>query len=218
MLKKVRKLQGKLDVPLLELTKDINDQDFVCEEIKVIDDLCGSLDDLRNLKLIAMIATDEDSVQSFVKNIFTLYDPDLGDSTLSKASMENILQTLLFLTMKESKEVIDSTANEDTIQKSEFQEYLLTRKPNYVKVIKCWEGGLLGVMDDLLAMSAKMTRRMELVAETGSNFLTAGKEVVSDVSASVKASKEKVTDVFNSAVTSLHKRTGSRSEPEKKSD
>lgn len=147
MLKKVQKLQRKLDAPLLELTKNINDQVFVseeilekfkllsdCEEIKVIDDLCGSLDDLRNLKLIAMIATDEDSVQSFVKNIFTLYDPDLGDSTLSKASMENILQTLLFLTMKESKEVIDSTANEDTIQKSEFQEYLLTRKPNYVKV------------------------------------------------------------------------------------
>jgi len=231
MLKKVRKLQGKLDVPLLELTKDINDQVFVCEEIlekfklvsdceevKVIDDLCGGFDDLRNLKLIAMIATDEDAVESFVKNIFTLYDPDLGDNTLSQASMESILQTLLFLTMKESKEFIDSTTKEEKIQKSDFQEYLLTRKPNYVKIIKCWEGGLLGVMDDLLAMSAKMTRKMELVAETGSNFLTAGKEVVSDVSATVKASKEKVTGALNSAVTSLHKRTGSRSEPEKKTD
>ena len=85
-------------------------------------------------------------------------------------------------------------------------------------MITCWEGGLLGVLDDLLAMSALMRGRMEKVAETGSNFLTAGrywlnlyltmpwscniidfsgKEVVSDVSASVKASKEKVTGAFN---------------------
>ena len=41
-------------------------------------------------------------------------------------------------------------------------------------MITCWEGGLLGVLDDLLAMSALMRGRMEKVAETGSNFLTAG--------------------------------------------
>lgn len=31
------------------------------------------------------------------------------------------------------------------------------------------------VKDDLLAMSRDLTRRMEKVAETGSNFLSAGK-------------------------------------------
>ena len=41
--------------------------------------------------------------------------------------------------------------------------------------------GLLSVKDDLLAMSANLTKKMEKVAETGSNFLSAGKDAVSDV-------------------------------------
>ena len=44
-----------------------------------------------------------------------------------------------------------------------------------VQVIKSWETGLVRVKDDLLAMSRDLTRRMEKVAETGSNFLSAGK-------------------------------------------
>ena len=70
-------------------------------------------------------------------------------------------------------------------------------------------------MDDIMAMSAMMTRKMEKVAETGSKILTSGlnfiqyskrerkyfyfkgKEAMNDVSASVKASTEKVSDVFN---------------------
>lgn len=67
--------------------------------------------------------------------------------------------------------------------------------------------GLLSVKDDLLAMSANLTKKMEKVAETGSNFLSAGKDAVSDVKG-----------VLNSAVTSLHKRTGSRSDTDKKSE
>ena len=43
-----------------------------------------------------------------------------------------------------------------------------------VQVIKSWETGLVRVKDDLLAMSRDLTRRMEKVAETGSNFLSAG--------------------------------------------
>ena len=46
------------------------------------------------------------------------------------------------------------------------------------KVLKCWEACLTGGLGDLLAMSANLTkemnRRMEKVAESGSNFLSAG--------------------------------------------
>lgn len=130
--------------------------------------------------------------------------------------MNDILQTLLFLNTKEAKEVIDAASVDGAVSKTELREYLLSKKGNYVKIIKCCQGGLLGVMDDIMAMSAMMTRKMEKVAETGSKILTSGKEAMNDVSASVKASTEKVSDVFNSAVTSLHKRTGSRSEQDKK--
>jgi len=61
-------------------------------------------------------------------------------------------------------------------------------------------------------LTKEMNRRMEKVAESGSSLLSAGKDVVSDVSATITASRDKVTDVLSSAVTSLHKRTGSKSE------
>jgi len=229
VLKKVQKLQRKLDTCLLELTKDIDSENKVTEDIldrlrqvseteefKVIDEIGGSLDDLRNLRLIALIATEQDSFQSFLDNTFALYDSHLGNSSVSSESMNNILQTLLFLNAKEAKEVVDAASVDGVVSKADLKEYLVSKKGNYVKIIKCCQGALLGVMDDFLAMSALMTKRMEKVAETGSKFLTSGKEAMSDVSASVKASTEKVSDVFNSAVTSLHKRTGSRSEQEKK--
>jgi len=229
VLKKVQKLQRKLDKCLLELTKDIDSETTVTEDIldrlrqisetdeyKVIDEIGGSLNDLRNLRLIALIATDEDSFESFLENTFALYDSHLGESTVSTETMNDILQTLLFLNTKEAKEVIDAASVDGAVSKAELREYLLSKKGNYVKIIKCCQGGLLGVMDDIMAMSAMMTRKMEKVAETGSKILTSGKEAMNDVSASVKASTEKVSDVFNSAVTSLHKRTGSRSEQDKK--
>ena len=74
-------------------------------------------------------------------------------------------------------------------------------------------------MGDLLAMSANLTkemnRRMEKVAESGSSLLSAGlfafyylcfsfshsgKDVVSDVSATITASRDKVTDVLSRLV------------------
>ena len=39
----------------------------------------------------------------------------------------------------------------------------------------------MSVKDDLLAISANLTKKMEKVAETGSSFLSAGKDAVSDV-------------------------------------
>jgi len=220
VLKKLQKLQRHLDMSMLELTKEISSDEKVTEDIlskvnalsdsediSVVEELCGSLEDLRNLKLIALIATDQNSVQSFLENAFKLYDSDLGGNAVSNETMERILQTVMFLNPKESKEVVEATSKNAKVEKIDLEEYLNTRKPNYVKVIKSWETGLVRVKDDLLAMSRDLTRRMEKVAETGSNFLSAGKDAVSDVK-----------DALNIAVTSLHKRTGSRSEHDKKEE
>jgi len=232
MLKKLQKLQRRLDVPLLELTAQINGVETASEQLlnqmseeedlKIIEELCGGREDLRQLRLVTLIATDEDALESFLNHSCQMYDQDLGPDRISSESMENILQSLLFLTVKEAKELTDSVSDEDKIVKREdLKEYLIHKKPNFSKVVKCWEEGLSASLD-LLAMSASITKqvnkRMEKVAETGTNFLCAGKEVVSDVSASITSSKDKMTGALSSAVTSLHKRTGSRCETEKKTD
>jgi len=234
LVKRVQKLQKKMEIPLIDATceeKGLNvpmdmwgdrlgvSQDL--PELSVVGELCGKEDDLRNLRLIILLATEEDAMQTFLDKTFSLYNPELGPDTVSTDALQKVLVTVLFLTQKEANEVVRIlTKGEDTlvVDKQDLADFLLNKKPNYVKVLRCWEGGLTGGMGELLAMSAsnltkEMNRRMEKVAESGSNLLSAGKDVVSDVSATITASKDKVTDVLSSAVTSLHKRTGSRSEP-----
>ena len=106
----------------------------ITEEFKVINEIGGSLDDLRNLRLIALIATEEDSFQSFLDNTFALYDSHLGNSSVSSESMNNILQTLLFLNAKEAKEVVDAASVDGVVSKADLKEYLVSKKGNYVKV------------------------------------------------------------------------------------
>ena len=147
VLKKLQKLQRHLDMSMLELTKEISSDEKVTEDIlskvnalsdsediSVVEELCGSLEDLRNLKLIALIATDQNSVQSFLENAFKLYDSDLGGNAVSNETMERILQTVMFLNPKESKEVVEATSKNAKVEKIDLEEYLNTRKPNYVKV------------------------------------------------------------------------------------
>merc|ERR1711892_1519002 len=163
------------------------------------------------------MATEEDSLETFLNQTFEIYNPELGQDNISKEALEGVLSIVVFLTVKEAKEVMVNVTSEDeeVVSKNDLKDYLLNKKPNYVKVLKCWEGGLTGGLGDLLAMSASLTkemnRRMEKVAESGSSLLSAGKYVVSDVSATITASRDKVTDALSSAVTSLHKRTGSSS-------
>jgi len=235
MLKKIQKLQRRLDVPLVELTAKINSVNKTSEglldkineeeeDLKIIEELCGDKTDLRNLRLVSLIATDKDALKSFLNNSCKLYDENLGEDRISSGSLEKILQSVAFLTPKEAKELTDLIAGTEdkVVSKQDLEEYLTVKKPNLSKVVRCWEDGLAASIGDLLAMSASITKkvnkRMEAVAETGTNFLSAGKEVVSDVSASITSSKDKMTGALSSAVTSLHKRTGSRSEPEKKTD
>jgi len=231
LVKKVQKLQKKIEIPLTEALHEENGIAFTMDmlgdrlgvpselpELNVVRELCGEKGEVRNLKLVIKLASEEDSLETFLHQTFTLYSPELGEEQISKETLEDLLVTLVFLTVKEAKEAVANvTSNdEETVLKSELKDFLLNKKPNYAKVLSCWEGCLGGGLGDLLAMSANITkemnRRMEKVAESGSSLLSAGKDVVSDVSATITASREKVTDVLSSAVTSLHKRTGSRSE------
>lgn len=229
--KKIQKLQKKLEIPLADAMKEDNGIMLTLDtlgdrlgvsselpELSVVKELCGENGDIRNLKLITKLATEEDALETFLHQTFTLYNPELGQDSISKETLENVLITLVFLTTKEAKEAVTNitSSEKDVVLKADLKDFLLNKKPNYVKVLSCWEGCLLGGLGDLLAMSANITkemnRRMEKVAESGSSLLSAGKDVVSDVSASITASKDKVSDVLSSAVTSLHKRTGSKSE------
>jgi len=229
--KKIQKLQKKLEIPLADAMKEDNGIMLTLDtlgdrlgvsselpELSVVKELCGENGDIRNLKLITKLATEEDALETFLHQTFTLYNPELGQDSISKETLENVLITLVFLTTKEAKEAVTNitSSEKDVVLQADLKDFLLNKKPNYVKVLSCWEGCLLGGLGDLLAMSANITkemnRRMEKVAESGSSLLSAGKDVVSDVSASITASKDKVSDVLSSAVTSLHKRTGSKSE------
>ena len=145
MLKKLQKLQRRLDVPLLELTAQINGVEIASEQLlnqmseeddlKIIEELCGGREDLRQLRLVTLIATDEDALESFLNHSCQMYGQDLGPDRISSESMENILQSLLFLTVKEAKELTDSVSDEDKIVKREdLKEYLIHKKPNFSKV------------------------------------------------------------------------------------
>jgi len=236
LVKKVQKLQKKMEIPLMEATSEkdglsvemtsLGERLGVAEdtpELSVVKELSGDKDDLKNLRLVTLLATEEDALETFLTQTFILYNPELGPEKVSTESLELVLSTVVFLTQKEAKELVDtvtSVEEKEVVDRQQLSDYLTHKKPNYVKVLKCWEGGLTGGLGDLLAMSASLTkemnRRMEKVAESGSSLLSAGKEVVSDVSASITASRDKMTDALSSAVTSLHKRTGSRTEPSDK--
>ena len=149
MLKKLQKLQRRLDVPLLELTAQINSEETAAsqglldklseeDDLKIIEELCGGRDDLRHLRLVTLIATDEDALESFLNHSCQMYDEDLGPDRISSESMEKILQSVLFLTIKEAKELTDFVTDEDkVVKRQDLKEYLLDKKPNFSKVRDC---------------------------------------------------------------------------------
>merc|ERR1712106_288091 len=142
----------------------------------------------------------------------------LGDTTITAESLSNLCEVFLFLSSKEANELVQDVVKEDLVSKEALHLYLTSKKPNYAKVLRKWQGGMVGGMADLLLMSQNITKdlnkRMEKVALSGSSFISAGKDVVQDMSASVAASRDLMSEAITSAVTSLHKRTGSRTEPQ----
>ena len=77
-------------------------------------------------------------METFLTQTFIFYNPELGQYNISSDSLEEVLITMVFLTAKEAKEVVDSvTSGEDklVVMNTDLEDFLLNKKSNYVKVI-----------------------------------------------------------------------------------
>lgn len=229
--KALRGLQRKLMSPLLEVTSDLSEENqsdagFLglgeeLEDFPVVSEICGKgeMTDMRYLWIAALMATEADPYETFISESFQIFDRDLGVEKLTDATLQRIVETFLYLPPKEVTELLTVTSQDGEVSQDKLREFIPDKRPNYIKVISKWEGGLTKVSStDLLAMSTSLTAAAEKATEKATQLMAAGKEVFSDASATMAASRDKVSDVFSSAVTSLHKRTGSRSETDKKDD
>ena len=65
--------------------------------------------------------------------MFQLYGAGEGSVILGE-TLQAVLLGLLFLNPKEAKEIIDAISNDGKVTKNELQDYLRSKKPNYIKV------------------------------------------------------------------------------------
>jgi len=133
-----------------------------------------------------------------------LFDLKLGEERISEATMRRLAETFLHLPPKEVGEIVAAASADDEILLSKLKEFIPEKRPSYIKAIRKWEKGLVDTHSDLLALAS-----FTAAAEKANQIMAAGKDVVSDVSATMAASRDKMTGVLSSAVTSLHRRTGS---------
>lgn len=227
--KALQKLQRRLDKPLLQTTSYIHQLDqkqarstheraMIAERIGATHDLPeldvvladlmeGEQADLRHLRLSVLVCCGEDSLATFLKQTIALFDAELDSEDLRGVICGEILQTHLFLSAKETKEALESLTVNGKIEVSELEKFITITKPNHLKVLRAMENRLNEGVTDLLTKTAgltaeRMAAKLEKVAASGSIL-------VSDMSATVAAGRDKVTDALSSAVTSLHKRTDS---------
>jgi len=225
----LQKLQRKLEHSLLQTTTYIDhlEEDRVCDEEQkehlvstigarqslaelscVTEDLlAGGSGDLRHMRLAIIVAGSSDSLDCFLESSFRLFDTSLGDQEIQATTCLSLLQIHIFLSSKEAAEAVASMTTEDRIYKKDLETLISVTKPNYLKVMRAMEDQLTDRMTELLTKTAgltaeRMAARLEKVAASGSIL-------VSDMSATVAAGRDKVTDALSSAVTSLHKRTDS---------
>jgi len=183
-----------------ELAERLGVVDTLPELAKVWDNLGVSEEavmDVRHLRVASLVASKEDGLRAFMDSL-KLFDKDLGDAAVSNQTLQEVLKHHFFLTSKEAGVFIDDLGLEGSVNTAKLEEFLLT-KPNYVKVIKAGEGELTN-HDIALLLANKASRTAELMAAQGSNLLLAGKDVVSEVSAKMAASREKMTDAFSSSI------------------
>lgn len=224
-LKRLQKLQRRMESNITDKTRYLEDveDDSDCfatrkalaERLGVVDTLpelakvCDSFGvsgeggeeaviDVRQLRVASLVASKEDGLRAFMDSL-KLFDKDLGDNAVSKKTLDDILRHHFFLSPKEAGVFIGDLGMEGSIDIDKLEEFLLTTKPNYVKVIRAGEGELTN-HDIALLLANKATRTAELMAAGGSNLLMAGKDVVSEVSAKMAASREKMTDAFSSSI------------------
>lgn len=173
----------------------------------------SKLFDLRDLRLAVLVATSTDGVNTLLDSAFRLYDRSLGDDSVAKVTCSNILQKHLFLSSKEANEACESLNKCDVVNKSDLNTYVTVTKPNHLKVIRAAEDSLIVNMTDLLTKTAGLTA--ERMAAKLEKYAASGSSLVSDMSATVAAGKEKVSGVITSTASSLHKRMNSYSDKKK---
>jgi len=214
--KALRKLQRRLEKPMKEIVEDLGDKDEEAvarlaegaPELSVVNELCGSGDnfDLRYLRLGVLMASQEDgdAYETFLSKSFSLFDLELGEERICEATMRRLAETFLHLPPKEVGEIVAAASADDDILLCKLKEFVPEKRPNYIKAIRKWDKGLVDSHSDLLALAS-----FTAAAEKANQIMAAGKDVVSDVSATMAASRDKMTGVLSNAVTSLHRRTGS---------
>merc|ERR1719361_292663 len=198
------------------IIEDMNDKDEDtlvrlaegAPELSVVNELCGSGDnfDLRYLRLGVLMASEEDgdAYETFLSKSFSLFDLELGEDRICEATMRRLAETFLHLPPKEVGEIVAAASVNDEILLCKLKEFVPEKRPNYIKAIRKWDKGLVDTHSDLLALAS-----FTAAAEKANQIMSAGKDVVSDVSATMAASRDKMTGVLSNAVTSLHRRTGS---------
>jgi len=234
--KALQKLQRKLEEPLLQTTSyieelteenatiaftdlDIHDRIGLSKDAPELAAVIGHDNeadkvDLRHFRLSILVCDSQNSLQCFLDYAFLLFDKCHGAQRISSSVCLDILKTHLFLSSKEAQEAIKQISKEDDVVEREyFENFITVTKPNHKKVIRAMEGRLNAGMTDLLAASASLTA--ERMAAKLEKVAASGSILVSDMSATVAAGRDKVSDVFSSAVTSLHKRTDSYSDKKK---
>jgi len=195
MVRALRRLQRRAERPLEELPE-------LRAELELEGELAalGQGGDARPLRLAVAMAAGGDSYETFLTQAFTIFEPELGRERMAEESLRLIAETFLFLPPKEVGEMVAASMDGPAVSLARLRAFLPAKRPNYIKAVRVWEEQESA---GLPAMS------LTAAAEQAKQFMAAGKEVVSDVSASMAASRDKVSDVFSSAVTSLHRRTGS---------
>jgi len=232
VLKNLQKLQRNMNIGLSEATGNVlsfssSNLEELCSALGIspeteelapvleqlsVSDGVHSLD-IRSLRIAVLMATQVDAYDSFLSHTFTLYCQTQGDASMDAESLRKICEVFLFLSSKEMNELLAEVVENEVVTKEAFNLYLTSKKPNYAKVLRKWQGGLVGGMSDLpdlLNLTKDLNKKMEKVALSGSSLISAGKDAVQDMSA---AGRDLMSEAITSAVTSLHKRTGSRTEP-----
>lgn len=74
----------KMEFPMMESTNSVESQEPLAAlpgvpadlpELAVVEELCGAGSDLRNLRLIARMVTEENAYKAFLDQAFLLFDP-----------------------------------------------------------------------------------------------------------------------------------------------
>merc|ERR1712018_590821 len=105
--------------------------------------------------------------------------------------MRRLAETFLHLPPKEVGEIVAAASVDDEILLCKLKEFVPEKRPNNIKAIRKWDKGLVDTHSDLLALAS-----FTAAAEKANQIMAAGKDVVSDVSATMAASSRQNDGCF----------------------